>query len=113
MTEYAVFDKDAAFERVDNDTELYFELIDMFFEEYPGHLEALSAAVSEKDFVTLEKSAHALKSALGNLGAMTSYDLSFKLEQGGRDEVFDGMEEYLAALQREVAAFKEEVEKHK
>ena len=85
MSDKPVLEYDAAMDRVDNDSELYFELIDMFFEDCDESLSTLKVAVEQSNFSEVEAVAHAMKSALGNLGGMASYDAAFELERAGRE----------------------------
>ena len=100
-----VLDFAAAMDRVDNDTDLFFELIDMFFEDYESSLATLQAAVSGQLFGEIEAGAHAMKSALGNLGGMVAYEAAFELERAGRESIADDLTAKLQAFEAAVAAF--------
>ncbi|MCB0310813.1 MAG: Hpt domain-containing protein, partial [Bdellovibrionales bacterium] len=86
-----VFAKDDAINRVEGDLDLLFELMQMLWEQYPTSVAELRAAVESKNGQKLRESAHSIKSALGNLGAMTSFELAFELEKRGRDENFSDL----------------------
>ncbi len=101
-----VLDFDGAMDRVDGDRELYFELIDMFFEDADRNLESLQQAVKNQDCKQVESLAHSMKSALGNLGAMSSFQAAFALEKAGRaGDVSNATADY--------QIFKGEIEKFK
>ena len=107
------FDAEEAFERVDNDKELFFELVDMFFEDYEDSLKGVQEAADNKEARHLEERSHSMKSALGNLGAMKGfYDAKF-LEFAGKNENFEGVSERLESLKASIAKFKEEAETHR
>lgn len=106
----AVCDFPAAMDRVDNDRELYFELIDMFFDDYEDAIAALSTSIAQRNWKAVEGGAHALKSALGNLGAMTSYDAAFRLERAARSpESGNDLTKAKGELEQEIGRFRKEV----
>ena len=55
--------------RVDNDAELLRELIAIFKIEFPRHLCALREAIGQGNLKNVQKSGHALRGMLANLGA--------------------------------------------
>lgn len=110
MSEAAVFDKEGALDRVEGDTELFFELVGVFLEEYPKTLAKLSEAVSNNDAKAVESEAHSVKSALGNVGAMTSHALAFELEKAGRNGELSSANELLAQLKEHIDLYLKEVE---
>ena len=109
----SVFDSAEAFERVDNDKELFFELVDMFFEDYEEVIKGIEQAITSQESKPLEERAHSIKSALGNLGAMQAFNLALSLEKSGREESVDGVSGVFEQLKASVAAFKEEADKHR
>ncbi|RMG43096.1 MAG: Hpt domain-containing protein [Candidatus Dadabacteria bacterium] len=111
MNEAKVFDKEAALNRVDNDKELLQELIALFFEEYPAQIRRIETAIQNQDTKELEEAAHAIKSALGNIGAMRCYELAFSLEKSGKTAELSGVRESFDKLVQEVEGFRIEAEK--
>ncbi len=109
MDEPAIFDKEGALERVEDDTELFFELIEMFFEDYDGQVSTIASSIENSEARALEESAHSLKSALGNIGAMKSYTLAYELEKLGREGNPKAAQESLEQLKESVSQFKSEV----
>ncbi|MCI5065158.1 Hpt domain-containing protein [bacterium] len=109
----AVFDAEEAFERVDNDKELFFELVEMFFGDYDTVLVGIREAIEEGEPRHLEERAHSVKSALGNIGAMKAFYDALALEKLGRSGSVEGGAELLAALEEHVAAYRVEIEKHR
>lgn len=73
-----------ALERVDGDLEMLGELMGMLAEEVPVRLKEMREAVAKGDAVVLEHAAHSLKSAFGNLGAMSASAACLELEKRGR-----------------------------
>jgi PAS domain S-box-containing protein len=60
------------------------EVIDIFLQEAPQHLAGLRAALQRKDAGELARSAHAFKSASGNVGAVHVVKLCREIERVGR-----------------------------
>lgn len=106
MMDYPVLDFSAAMDRVDNDTVLYFELIDMFFSDYDSTMVKLEQAVVTSDCAEIEAVSHAIKSALGNLGGMAAYQAAYELELAGSSARKDALEEAFKIFQTSVAEFK-------
>ena len=109
MTDKLVFDREAALERVEGDLALYFELIDMFFESSSNEIGAIEEALRAEDAKLVGSRAHAIKSALGNLGAMTCFDLALEMEKAGKSGEISGVSGMLEKLKGEVESFKLEV----
>jgi HPt (histidine-containing phosphotransfer) domain-containing protein len=80
----AILDRAVALERVGGDSELLQEMAQLFLQEYPSQLEAVRAAVRERDAKALERSAHSLKGSVGNFGAAAAQDAALRLEMLGR-----------------------------
>jgi CheY-like chemotaxis protein len=59
------------------------ELIDLLLDDAPGRFAAIRDAIATSDAVTVNRTAHALKSSCGNLGARTLAGLLAALEQAG------------------------------
>lgn len=70
--------------RVDNDRELLRELLDIFKEDSPRHLQALREAISREDPGTVANEAHALKGMLSNLSAKQAAATAEELESLAR-----------------------------
>lgn len=107
MSDNKIFAQEEALDRVDGDKELLFELFDMFFEDCDSRLEAIADAIANNNPSKLKEDAHSIKSALGNLGAMTSYDLAYKLELMGRDSDLNDAGNKFDEFKAEIAKFKE------
>ena len=78
LSNYKVWDKDAAFKRVRGKTDRLNTLIDMFLDGSPDQLEKLEGAIRVKDWDTISKISHTLKGVVSNLGGEV---ISAKAEQ--------------------------------
>jgi len=99
----AVFDRDAALDRVDGNRELLREIIGLFFDEMPGLLSAIQETVTHCDAKALERAAHTLKGAVSNFGAKGAYEAALRLEVIGRGRDLTHSKEAYAELEKEVA----------
>ncbi|MBC8199751.1 MAG: Hpt domain-containing protein [Desulfobacterales bacterium] len=102
-----VFDRDYALEVTDGDTEFLKELADLFNADYPQKLAEISRAIEEKDFKAIDKTAHSLKGASGNLGLTRVYELAFEIEKMGKAENIEGIDKIYQELEKELERFKE------
>ena len=106
-----VFDIKALMRRVDNDTNLIAELIRLFKVEYPASKNRIIQALDKGDATEIERGAHAIKSALGNLGAMRCSDVALRLEKLGRSKKIEEAPALWRELESEVSSFLAQAEK--
>ncbi len=78
------FDPSILLGRIDGDQEIFQEIMEVFVEDVPNQIDTLKRALAEKDIGLLEKQAHTLKGASGNVGAMAIQDLAQKMEHIGK-----------------------------
>jgi len=104
------FDLNAALQQVEGDRELLGELAKIFLDELPIQLTALRDAVARGDSQALERTAHALKGAVGNFAARRSFNRARELEMMGRagdlahvGEGLQALEESLQSLEPALA----------
>ncbi len=81
----AIIDQTELLARVENDRELIRDLLLIFKEEFPGHLQALRDAVDSTDGERVAAEAHTLKGMLSNLAAHPAAVAAARLEQLGRN----------------------------
>lgn len=82
----AIMDLAELLERVENDRELVRNLLLIFKEEFPVHLQALRDAVDSNDGKKVATEAHTLKGMLSNLAASSVAAAAARLEQLGRNQ---------------------------
>jgi len=85
----------------DNSAVLVGELIDCYLEESPKLLQAMSAALSQKDAAALFQAAHILKSSSADQGAMILAELCQELEALGKLGVLAGAAGKVAQVETE------------
>ncbi|HVS37161.1 MAG TPA: Hpt domain-containing protein, partial [Gemmataceae bacterium] len=95
------FDMEAALARLDGDRELLRDVAGLFVEDAPRLVTAVRSAVSARDARALQLSAHTLKGSASTFSARALVEAAWTLEQMGRQGALDGVQEALAALERE------------
>jgi signal transduction histidine kinase/CheY-like chemotaxis protein len=84
--------------RLQGDTDLLKEIVGIYEQELPLHLEALSGGLAENDARKIREIAHKLKGAVGNLSSKPAYDTAMALELAGESGDLSGCSELLANL---------------
>ncbi len=93
-----VFDRVAALERVNSDEGFLAEVIGLFLGDAPCRIEAIRAAIDDRDAKRLQTASHSLKGAAGCLGASATAAAAFDLELMGRNADFTQAEETFGRL---------------
>ena len=70
--------------RVENDHDLLQELVSIFRDEFPRHVEDLRDAITKQDTARVLSVSHALKGMLTNLAAMGAAEAAFVIEKLAR-----------------------------
>src|SRR5262249_6945008 len=76
-----VVDVEEALARVANDRELLRDMITMFQDVAPKELARIRTALAEQDAITLHRSSHTLKGAIGTFGRREAYAAAQRLEE--------------------------------
>jgi two-component system sensor histidine kinase/response regulator len=84
------FDHAGLLDRVEGDTELLREIVELFLADCPRMLAEVQAAIGAGDPVALKRSAHTLKGAAANFGATAAVALSLELETIGKSGEVSG-----------------------
>jgi two-component system sensor histidine kinase/response regulator len=77
-------DLETALDRLDQDGKLLKQMLQELLKKVPNQLQILEKAVNQGDNEAVEREAHSLKGAAGNLGAKYIADFALKLELSGR-----------------------------
>jgi two-component system sensor histidine kinase/response regulator len=101
MPSLPVVDREALLERVEGDTELLADLVELFVQECPERLAAIRLAMEGHDPAALKRAAHQFKGTLALFGAPAAVEAARQLEHIGRDGGLDRAGEILAVLQAE------------
>jgi HPt (histidine-containing phosphotransfer) domain-containing protein len=95
-------DRLSLFERVEGDHELLAEMIHLFQEEAPHLLSVMRGALQSGDMHVLERTAHSLKGAAGNLSAQATVAAALQVEKAAVNNDLKSTMENLDALERVV-----------
>lgn len=85
------------------DGEFMIELIDLYLQDAPAQLEALSGAVAAQDTRAVSAAAHKLKGSCGNVGAEGLMALCQQMEVTGKASRLHELPELLQQVAREFA----------
>ena len=92
-------DRISLLERVEGDHELLAEMIHLFQEDVPQLLGAMRSALQSGDMALLERSAHSMKGAAGNLSAPLTAEAASQLEESAKKKDTESLKARLAALE--------------
>lgn len=120
-----IFDLEGVMDRVDNDVELFDEIRDIFFEDYEESTSKIGSAIETQNFEELERAAHSMKSASGNIGAQKAFETAFQMETLGRSgregtldesslhgkKPFEWANELYEQFKQQIADYQKEVQK--
>jgi HPt (histidine-containing phosphotransfer) domain-containing protein len=88
--------------RVDNDLELLRDLVAIFQEDFPRHLDTLRGAVAANDLREVKVASHTLKGMLANLAVSRAATAAAQLEQVAAAGSTESVGSALAEFEREV-----------
>ena len=103
-------DLEAALDRLGGDRELYVELVEVFRNECPGVAAEIRRAIDERDLRVLQRSAHTLRGASSNLGAVAVSEAALELERRAATKDVEGSSEQFEILQKEIERMFSELE---
>ena len=106
----AVFDTNAALERVENDRDLLEEILHIFSEESVQNAAQIHAAAEARDAHLLERLAHTVKGAAANIGGVLVSDAARALEQTAREGSLDAAGPLIEELDRQLQALLPELD---
>ena len=104
-------DLPVALARVGDDEELLREIAQIFVAQCPGVLAEVRAAAEAGDAGALERTAHALKGSVSNLGAETARLVAGEIEEMVRSSNLDGINQALADLAEALSALNADLQR--
>ena len=90
-------------EQLGGDEKLMQEVIDIFIDQAPTHIETLRRALTQGDAELVEGTAHCMKGELGYLGISEVTQKARILEELGRKRDLEQAEEAFASFEAEIA----------
>jgi len=88
----------------DGDREFEAELLSVYLEDTASHLAALEEAVAAGNVESIEREAHHIKGASGNVGALGMHILTAELESLGKQKTKAGADRLTLKLRAEFEA---------
>jgi len=85
-------------ERVQNDKDLFFELLDIFINDFQKKRHELEEAIQKRDSLTIEHISHFLKGSCGNISAKSLRVIFHELEKKGNENDVEDTEKYLSEI---------------
>ena len=98
--------------RVDSDRELLRELLSIFKQEFPGHLEGLQNAVACNDAAQVARISHTLKGMLSSLAVTKAVASITRLEQLAHAGEISSLRGALDAFEKEVQGLLPEMDSY-
>ncbi|MDO8282237.1 MAG: response regulator [Thermodesulfovibrionia bacterium] len=93
----------SAMARFDDDKDFYKELLNEFLSYVPDKIKAIEDAVASGDTDTVQKNAHSIKGAAGNLSATRVQSLALAIEHKGRNNDISGLTQLVDNLRSEIS----------
>jgi len=97
-----VFDRESTLARVEGDTKVLQNMIQLFSRQTGKLLSEIAAAVANQEAPVLERAAHKLKGSVGNFGAERAFQFAQELELSGRQGNFTRSAETCTKLEQEI-----------
>jgi len=98
------FDLDEALSIVDGDQSLFWELVDIFRQNYPAELSSIREAIRQHDPEALRSASHQFKGTLSALAAGPAREAVLRLEAIGRNADLERADEGFVEMERQVRA---------
>lgn len=89
--------------QADGEPDLIVELIDLYLEDTPRRLAAMSALLAQRDALSLRRAAHGLKGSSATLGAARTARLCESVEEMSHDSSLAAVATLLDGLEQEFA----------
>jgi PAS domain S-box-containing protein len=104
-TQLKPFDRTTLLRRLEGDTELLDEVLQIFLSDCPTMLEKIRRAAARRDAKALLFPAHALKGAAANVCASRIHAVALKLELMAKEDRLVDVESHVSALEAEIGGF--------
>ncbi len=99
-TDSSIFDRDGLLERLGGDEEFLTEMVVLFLKETPEQIKSIATAIENQDSNETRKTAHTLKGASANIGAVELASVAKELEFSAKDDNISSASEIFSALVR-------------
>jgi PAS domain S-box-containing protein len=109
--ENPLIDMEAAMARFGNDEDFFREMAEEFLNYAPEQITVLEKAAQSGDADSVQKAAHSIKGAAGNLSAQTIFSLALTIENKGRSKDIKGVSLLIEDLKTGVEELRKFIEK--
>ncbi|MCK4619164.1 MAG: response regulator [Desulfobacterales bacterium] len=109
--EASVFDRTAFLDRIGGDKNICQEIIGIFLQDVPRQIESLENTISKNNPALVDRQAHTLKGASGNVGAVSLQDAAMQLELAGKNNDLSRATEILNTIKKEFEKVKKAMTK--
>ncbi len=109
--EFPVLDREQIFSLIGRDVRVIKEFIDIFALEITEQMEKLEKAMQSGDFAEIEKLAHRIKGASGDVGGKRLQRLALEIEKAARENMTRACTDKMPAATEEFSNLKEALEK--
>jgi len=110
MADAEVFDRRALLERLSQRHDLVRKMVGLFRSERPRMMASLKEALASGNAQVLASAAHAMKGAIGNLGALQAYAEVREIEELARRNQLPEAAAVLTKLERDIGRFQDALE---
>lgn len=94
-------DLNQVMKRLDHDKDFFYELLNIYREEFPAKIQELEKSIAEKKFKLIQEIGHFLKGSSANLGLTYLQEESSKMEQAGKEKDIHKAEKAFKNLNKE------------
>ncbi|MBI5674765.1 MAG: response regulator [Nitrospirae bacterium] len=94
----------SAMARFGDDKDFFKEMVHEFLSYVPAQIKAIEEAVASGDADAVQKNAHSIKGAAGNLSSTRVQSLALTIEHKGRDKDISGLTDIIDKLRSEISA---------
>jgi HPt (histidine-containing phosphotransfer) domain-containing protein len=108
-----IFDWDGLLHRLMGDEDLAKEIIDDFLKQIPDNLLAVKEALNNEDLSLVQREAHIIKGASGNVGALTLQDIAEQIEIAGEEKDLVKAGSFVAELDTQLEILKNKLTRSK
>ena len=98
---------ESALELFEGDTEIFYEVADLFLREYPRQLATIREAIARGHATVVERTAHSLKGSVSNFAFPAAFHATEELEKMGRRGDLTGAEEIFHTLEKRLELLRE------
>ncbi len=96
-----LFDRDTFLEKLDDDIELYKELLDDFLQSAKRYIEEIETGIKEEDFEKIRIAAHSIKGSSGSIEAHQMQSAAHQLEKSAKQQNRSLIDENLEIMEME------------